>query len=258
MSTSPAECAFDRCAARYDELRPVDDNWWQLFERLVELGELRGVRVVEVGCGTGRLADALAERAHARVWAVDASPEMVAQAKALGVNARLARAEALPFKRGWFDAAVMRMVLHLVDRPRALGELARVLAAHGRLVIATEDPARFDDVWFTRWFPSVPAIDGARFPGEVTLRNELAAAGFGDVRVERLTQERVQHREQALDVIRSKVYSTFELLPPEEYAEGLARAEAELPERLEYEFHWLIVRAARPGWRGAISVGASS
>ena len=79
MSTSPAESAFDRCAARYDELRPVDDNWWQLFERLVELGELRGVRVVEVGCGTGRLADALAERALARVWAVDASPEMVAR-----------------------------------------------------------------------------------------------------------------------------------------------------------------------------------
>ena len=247
MSTSAADGAFDRCAARYDELRPIDDSWWQLFERLVELGELRGARVVEVGCGTGRLADALAERALARVWAVDASAEMVARAKALGVNARLARAEALPFKRGWFDAAVMRMVLHLVDRPRALAEVARVLAAHGRLLIATEDPARFDDVWFTRWFPSVPAIDGARFPDEQTLRDELATAGFGDMRLERMAQRRVQRREQALDVIRSKAYSTFELLPPEEYAEGLARAEAELPERLEYEFHWLLVRAARTG-----------
>ena len=32
--------------------------------------------------------------------------------------------------------------------------------------------------------------------------------------------------------MRSKVYSTFELLPPDEYAEGLARAEAEHPEQL--------------------------
>src|SRR5262245_19418501 len=108
----PASTGFDRCAARYDELRPVDANWWQLFDRLVELGELRGARVLEVGCGTGRLADALAERALARVWAVDASAEMVARAKELGVNARVARAEALPFTRGWFDAAVMRMSLH--------------------------------------------------------------------------------------------------------------------------------------------------
>src|SRR5262249_44334092 len=158
---------------RYDELRPVDDNWWRLFERLVELGELRGARVLEIGCGTGRLAHALEERAHARVWAVDASSEMVARAKGLGVNARVARAEALPFKRGWFDAAVMRMSLHLLDRPRALAETARILAPAGRLAIATEDPSRFEDVWFTRWFPSVPALDGARFPDEAALRREL-------------------------------------------------------------------------------------
>jgi SAM-dependent methyltransferase len=242
---APADGGFDRCAARYDELRPVDANWWQLFEQLVELGELRGARVLEIGCGTGRLAHALEERALARVWAVDASSEMVARAKSLGVNARVARAEALPFKRGWFDAAVMRMSLHLVDRPRALAEVERILAPAGRIAIATENPARFDEVWFARWFPSVPAVDGARFPDEATLRAELAAAGLPDVRVEPLSQARALSREQALDVMRSKAYSTFELLPPEEYAAGLARAEAELPERLEYEFHWLVAVARR-------------
>jgi SAM-dependent methyltransferase len=201
--------------------------------------------VLEVGCGTGRLAHTLEERAHARVWAVDASPEMVARAKQLGVNARVARAEALPFKRGWFDAAVLRMVLHLVDRPRALAEAARILAPAGRLVIATEDPARFEEVWFARWFPSVPALDGARFPDEPALRAELDAAGLSDVRIERLSQNRTITREQALDVIRSKAYSTFDLLPPEEYEEGLARAEAERAALLEYTFHWLVAVARR-------------
>jgi SAM-dependent methyltransferase len=244
-SPAPPDGTFDRCAARYDELRPVDTNWWELFELLVELGELRGARVLEIGCGTGRLAHALEERAHARVWAVDASAEMVARAKQLGVNARVARAEALPFKRGWFDAAVMRMVLHLVDRPRALAEAARILAPAGRLVIATEDPARFEEVWFARWFPSVPALDGARFPDEPALRAELDAAGLSDVRIERLSQNRTITREQALDVIRSKAYSTFDLLPPEEYEEGLARAEAERAALLEYTFHWLVAVARR-------------
>jgi len=239
------EAGFDRCAARYDELRPVDSNWWELFELLVELGELRGARVLEIGCGTGRLAQALEERALARVWAVDASSEMVACAKALGVNARVARGEALPFKRGWFEAAVMRMSVHLVDRPRAFAELERILSPVGRVAIATEDPAHFDEAWFTRWFPSVPELDGARFPDEESLRAELAAAGLADVRIERLAQERTMSREQALEIMRSKVYSTFELLPSEEYDEGLARAEAEHPERIEYRFHWLVA-VARP------------
>jgi SAM-dependent methyltransferase len=245
MTAAAPDGGFDRCAARYDELRPVDDNWWQLFEHVVELGELRGARVLEVGCGTGRLAQALEQKALARVWAVDASSEMVARAKSLGVNARLARGEALPFKRGWFDAAVMRMSLHLMDRPRALAEAERILQPAGRLAIATEDPASFDDVWFARWFPSVPALDAARFPDAATLEAELGAAGLPDVRIEPLAQHRTIARAAALDVIRSKAYSTFDLLPPEEYAEGLLRAEAEMPDPLEYRFDWLIAVARR-------------
>jgi SAM-dependent methyltransferase len=236
---------FDARAARYEELRPVDDNWWEVYAILVRLGELRGARVLEVGCGTGRLAQAIEQREHARVWAVDASQGMVDRAKAIGVAARLGRAEALPFKEGWFDAVVMRMSLHLLDRPRALAQAARVLAPGGRLAIATEDPESFGDVWFARFFPSVPAIDRVRFPDEATLRAELADACFAAVRVEPLRQRRTTTREKALDVIRSRAFSTFDLIPPDEYAAGLARAEAELPEQLEYSFDWLLAAATR-------------
>ncbi len=236
---------FDRCAARYEELRPVDANWWEVFDALVRLGGLRGSRVLEVGCGTGRLAEALAERELGRVWAVDASQAMVERAKGLGVNARVARAEALPFKAGWFDAVVMRMALHLLDRGRALAEAARVLGPAGRLVVATEDPASFDDVWFARYFPSVPELERSRFPSAGMLQSELAAAGLPDVRIERLGQERTVGREQALDLIRSQAYSTFELLPPDEYAAGIERAEAELPDPLGYRFDWLLAVASR-------------
>jgi SAM-dependent methyltransferase len=235
---------FDRLAARYDELRPVDEQWWEVYDSLVRLGELRGQRILEVGCGTGRLAHALEDRERARVWAVDVAPAMVERAKQLGVNARVARAEALPFKAGWFDAVVMRMVLHLVDRPRALEQAARVLRPQGRIVIATEDPASFDDVWFARFFPSVPTIERLRFPSREVLTAELAAAGFGPIRIEGARQGRASTRARALDVIRSKAFSTFELLETEEYDEGLRRAEAELPERFEYHFDWLLAVAS--------------
>jgi SAM-dependent methyltransferase len=236
---------FDRCAARYDEQRPVDANWWEVFERLVALGQVRGRRVLELGCGTGRLSQALQEREHARVFALDASPAMVEQARAREVNARLGRAEALPFKPGWFDAVVMRMVLHLLDRRRALAEAARVLAPDGRVVIASEDPASFERVWFARYFPSVPELDRGRFPSGEALAAELAAAGLPAVTIETLSQERTISRAQALDLIESKAYSTFELLDPVEYAGGLDRARVELPEELHYRFDWLLAVAAR-------------
>jgi SAM-dependent methyltransferase len=221
-----ASPSFDAKAARYDELRPVDDQWWRSFDAIVRVGDLRGRRVLEIGCGTGRLAQALAERAHARVWAVDASAEMVARTKALGINVRLARAEALPFKNAWFERAVLRMVVHLLDRPRAFGELERVVGANGRVVVATGDPDSLDEGWLPRFFPSVPEIERARFPDEDELRAELSGAGFVSVSFSRLTSERTLTRTQALETIRAKIYSTFDLLTPEEYADGLARAEA--------------------------------
>jgi SAM-dependent methyltransferase len=236
---------FDLRAARYEELRPVDDNWWQVFNELVRLGELRGARVLEVGCGTGRLSAALEERELARVWAVDASEAMVRRAKENGVNARRARAEALPFKDGWFNAVVMRMVLHLLDRPRACAEAARVLGQAGRLAIATEDPASFDNVWFARFFPSVPAIERKRFPARDALAAELAAAGLEEVRIEQLRQHRSTSRAHALDIIRSRAFSTFDLLTQEEYETGLAQAEADLPEQFAYRFDWLLAIASR-------------
>jgi ubiquinone/menaquinone biosynthesis C-methylase UbiE len=236
---------FDRCAARYDEQRPVDAAWWEVFDRLVELGELRGARVLELGCGTGRLSEALAERARARVWALDESEAMVAQARDRDVNARVARAEQLPFRAGWFDAVVMRMALHLFDGPRALAQSARVLAPDGRIVIATEDPDGFDEVWFAHFFPSVPEIDRGRFPDATTLEAQLHAVGMQTVRIERLHQRRTITHERAVDLIASKAYSTFARIPPDEYREGLSRAQAELPAEFDYGFDWLLVAARR-------------
>ena len=92
-----------------------------------------GERVLDVGCGTGRLATELAKRG-ARVWGIDPSEEMLTQARsnAAGTVAfKRGKAEAMPFKDGWFDRAVFRLVVHLLDRRRAFTEIARVLAPRG-------------------------------------------------------------------------------------------------------------------------------
>jgi ubiquinone/menaquinone biosynthesis C-methylase UbiE len=199
--------------------------------------------VLDVGCGTGRFAAALAERGS-RVWGVDASEEMVALARGRGVDAKVARAETLPFKEGWFDRAVVVLVLHVLDRPRAFAELSRVLADDARLAIGTFDHAQFDGHYLNPYFPSLAEIDRARFPTRAALEEELRAAGF-EPRVVPLHQRAVRSRDWVLERIRGRFISTLQLLDEEEFAAGLARAERELPAEVEAEQHLLAVIATR-------------
>src|SRR3712207_1246135 len=104
MTSSPSHRPdFALVADRYDELRPADEHWWERFELIVSVGDLAGRRVLDVGCGTGTLAAALAERHGCRVWGVDASPEMLGVARAKvppAVGLKGGRAEELPFRDG--------------------------------------------------------------------------------------------------------------------------------------------------------------
>lgn len=243
----PAQPDFDAVARRYDALRPRDENWWQLFELLVREADLVGRRVLDVGCGTGAFAEALDERG-ARVWGVDASAEMVDVARSRlprRVAVRQARAEELPFKDEWFDRAVARLVVHLLDRPRAFGELARVVAPGGRAAVASFDASHVEGYWLNTLFPSLEAIDRARFPSAESLAAELRGGGFREVRIVRLRQEAHVTRETALERVRGRYISTLRLLPEQEYREGLDRAEAELPAEVEYSLEWIVAIAER-------------
>ncbi len=173
MSPAPGSSAhFGRLAERYDAVRPVDENWWEVYELVERAADLRGRRVLDIGCGTGRLSVALVERAHAKVWGVDASQEMlaVAKEKVPGVAFKRAQAESLPFKDGWFERAVLWLVLHLVDRPAALAEARRILGPDGRLAIATFHESHFAAHWLNRYLPSLERVDLARFPTEAQAR----------------------------------------------------------------------------------------
>lgn len=100
--------------------------------------------VLDLGCGTGDLALALASSVQ-RVHAIDFAPGMIqvatAKAAAQGVNNvefLVHEADELPFAEGTFDAVVMANVLHVMQDPdRALQEAARVLRPGGILVAPT-------------------------------------------------------------------------------------------------------------------------
>jgi ubiquinone/menaquinone biosynthesis C-methylase UbiE len=222
-------------------LRPYDANWQEVAATLIREADLAGRRVLDIGCGTGRFLSQLADVAKA--WGVDASPEMleVARSRVGSAGLKLGTAEELPFKDGWFERATMWLVAHLVERPRAFAEAARVLEPGGHFAVATFDPSYFDEFWLNELFPSMEAADRERFPTADELTSELSS--FAEVRLTRLSQTGSLARDDALERIRGKHISTFDLISDEEYEAGLARAERELPDRVDYQVEWLIAVA---------------
>jgi ubiquinone/menaquinone biosynthesis C-methylase UbiE len=168
-------------------------------QQSTELLRLRpGMSVIEIGCGNGRDAEALAKLVGptGRVVGIDASQELVAQATertaSLGLPLRyqVDDAHALAFPDNTFDAArVDRVLQHLNDPAQAVREMARVVRPGGRIAAIEPD-------WHT---VTVAGVDNdvtrsvVRYKADINvthgtigreLRRLLVEAGCGEVTAE--------------------------------------------------------------------------
>ncbi len=159
-----------------------------------------GERIVDVGCGCGELAAALAERVapEGNVLAVDISEPMLALARELapaGLPLRFAKADATTyaFDPGAADLVFSRFgVMFFADPAHSFANLRRALKPGGRLVFACWREAK-KNLWAIaplreakRHTPPLPET-GPEDPGpfsfgdEARVRRILHAAGFADV-----------------------------------------------------------------------------
>lgn len=179
---------FDRLAAGYDAwyqtpLGALSDDLEK--EAVLSLADpWPGAYALDVSCGTGNYALALARRG-ARVVAVDPSERMleIARSKAtrerLSIEFHLGTAEDLPFASDAFDLVTAILMLEFSTSPeKALSEMLRVLKRGGRLVIGVL--GRYNLWAIARRFKSlfVPSIwREARFFSRRRLAALLVSAG---------------------------------------------------------------------------------
>ncbi|MFR9726818.1 methyltransferase domain-containing protein [Streptomyces sp. MS19] len=168
-------------------------------------GDVRGLDVLDLGCGAGHLAAELLRRGAVRVVGVDGSESLLDAARdrladvpAGGRELRLHDLEEpLPFlPDASADLAVLGLVHHHVEaRGRLLGEIRRVLRPGGALLLSvthpTSDWTHFGGFYFTEDRVDLPIGDGfaltyRRMTLE-TLLGELLGAGYA---LERLTEPR--------------------------------------------------------------------
>jgi SAM-dependent methyltransferase len=115
---------------------------WRTWQRLA-LPRLMGRDVLELGCGPGWLLADMAQAGY-RCQAIDASPQMVAAARATLRRRNLdpaaarvvqGRAQDLPFASESLDCVVSTFPAPYIADPATLREIARVLRPGGRLIV---------------------------------------------------------------------------------------------------------------------------
>jgi SAM-dependent methyltransferase len=165
-------------------------RWRGPMEERVAADLPDGGVAVDVGCGTGTFAIALAgRRADATVIGVDGDAEILGLARgkqgAGGVEWRQGLAQGLPLEDGSADVLTTSLVLHHLlpwQKGEALAEAARVLRPGGRLHVA--DWGKPQDPLIGAAFFVSQAIDGfdrTRDHRAGRLPEYFAAAGFGSV-----------------------------------------------------------------------------
>jgi ubiquinone/menaquinone biosynthesis C-methylase UbiE len=175
---------FSGLSASWDEQHSRPEEMERLRRFAVHFRLRPGERVLDAGCGSGRLIPLILEAigAGGRLVELDFAPGMVELARGKTddprVTFQVGDAHDLPFPEGGFDNVIALALLpHLDDPGTALREFHRVLKPGGRLVIAHQMGREALDRLHGE--SSMP-VRRDLLPAKEVLERLLAAAGFVD------------------------------------------------------------------------------
>ena len=180
---NPAHDAYARIARWYDPvLRRFTAPLHAVAFRMCPGST--GMRVLDIGCGTGNLLALYAE-AGCEVYGIDASPAMLAQAqRRLGEDAHLELGDgtALPYPEASFDVVLITSVLHELDadqRHVVLAQAARMLAPEGSVLVVDYVPGLLHHPrgWPTRGL----SLAAERLAGRTHFRGYLSFMRAGGI-----------------------------------------------------------------------------
>lgn len=188
--TARQKRVWDKNAPSYDKQTAFFEKVWFGGGR-EWLGERAHGRILEVAIGTGL--NLPHYPADATVTGVELSPAMLAIARQraadLGrdIDLHEGDAEHLPLSDASFDTVVCALSLCTIPNPvRAIGEMKRVLAPGGRLLLLDHIGSTWPPIYAGQWLLERLTI---RVAGEHFTRRQLPlvqAAGFDIVETERL------------------------------------------------------------------------
>ena len=122
----------------------------KICEKIFEFTELKNLKTLEIGCGSGRISSLLSTRANLLI-AIDPDQGAINKARAnvSGVDFRVGSGEALDFPDDFFDIVIFTLSLHHQDSQRALNEASRVLKTGGEILVIEPVPEGEAEIIFS-------------------------------------------------------------------------------------------------------------
>jgi SAM-dependent methyltransferase len=185
-------------------------------------------RVLDLGCGTARFTEMLADIYRAAVVGVDPSLRMLAKRAPSTDGAAqfmAAHAESLPLGAGSMDLVFLSMVYHHLQPSRAGAEIARVLARKGHVLVRNPTRETVVEFEYLRFFPEAAALDLARMPPRDALVATFAAHGL-EARLYRVVRHPfAASYAEYFAKISARAISSLQAISDEAFGRGLAAFE---------------------------------
>jgi Methylase involved in ubiquinone/menaquinone biosynthesis len=129
---------YDSIANTYDT--SLEGKYTEIFkQKMLELCDVKeGDKVLDVGCGNGKLIDKISHKAKIKAYGIDISPNMIKECKSQypDIEFAVTSGEKLPFDDGSFDIVTICCVLHHLHNPSKFFEEAkRVLVKDGIIIV---------------------------------------------------------------------------------------------------------------------------
>lgn len=206
-------------------------RWMSVFAE--QLPARRPLTILDLGSGTGRFSPALAATFGGPVHGVEPSDRMraVAEAASAAPNVRYVAGEAarIPLPDASVDGVLMFLSFHHVpDKRVAAREIARVLKADGRVLMRGQFSDRRTPAWYSRYFPSLATIEQTLFPTLGETLEAFEAVGLRQLAFLEIEEVYHQTEAEAVEKLRMRGISAFDLIAEDEATAGFAALDADL------------------------------
>jgi ubiquinone/menaquinone biosynthesis C-methylase UbiE len=225
----PVNRYYDKAvASRYDSIRE-----WQgpVPARLAEIARINSASLLlDLGCGTGNLPQAMERICACRCIGLDLSFEMIDVANRKMPYAEFVQADCtqMPFHRECFNAVVGALFIHHVPtelRQFLINESHRVLST-GYLAIVTRSHTQIEACCYSKFFPEIIAVDKVRFPQIQQIYQYMQNTGFINIHSETVLDVPIQIDSKFLSKVLNKSISTLDIISEASFKKGVARLRA--------------------------------
>ena len=203
--------------------------WMNVISSYVEKERIN--TILDLGCGTGRFSEGLADYFDAEVVGIDPSNKMLDQARTKlrdrRVRYELGRAEAIPLPNGSVDLIFMSMSFHHFEDPMlAARECRRVLREGAIAFLRAGVRDRIPLYPYVEFFPeSLPILEDT-LPSAAQIREIFESAGFSTVHTGLVVQQIAPDYVTYAEKLAAGADSVLARLSPNDFRAGMEALQA--------------------------------